>query len=669
LGSGQLARTAYPSIGLQHQLYDSTSAYTRVDRFNRMTTVSWEEAATAYKAYDVTLAWDRGGNILSVDDKGHTGFDFLYSIDDLDRVTRAHRGTLSGGSISTAKQDQRWTLDHLGNWSQNRFDLNGDGDFTDAEELDELRGHNAVNEILDRDTNGDSTPEFTLAYDAVGQLTDDGEDYKYTWDAFGRMRKILKRSNDALVEEIRYNGLGFMIGEHYDADEDLDVDSNDPWYYHAYDERWRQIATYRGADTSPKEEWVLHQAGLDGLGGSSYINAIALRDRDHNTAWTSASDGTREQRIFYSQNWRGDVVALTKSDGTQVEQVRYTAYGIPFGLPAGDLDSDGDCDAADETLLDGIIAASGYDVRGDLDTDGDCDATDKAQIATGSTLGASAMSKVGQRFGSQGSGSLSALQVCHTRYRLHDPRIGVWSSRDPLLFVEGFNVYSSFKLNPISLTDPYGLSSTQAKSDDEPFGAQPSSPGPCSPVGFKQQDPPKFVTVVLVWSSSDDPSEICDLYLVVERTCTGGDDYNRCFNDCIKLAKQNADYAASQLRNAPSICGLPIGAAAVTGGTFGFGLGKAISAIIAPLTGPLMPATATGITAATTIAGAGAGALLAAPAALSCMMDKVIGNNNAQEALKQKTKDCHDECGEAHGDDTYWKHDNYYKVECPSTHW
>jgi RHS repeat-associated protein len=669
LGSGQLARTAYPSIGLQHQLYDSANAYNRVDRFNRMTTVSWEEAATAYKAYDVTLAWDRGGNILSVDDKGHTGFDFLYSIDDLDRVTRAHRGTLSGGSISTAKQDQRWTLDHLGNWSQNRFDLNGDGDFTDAEELDELRGHNAVNEILDRDTNGDSTPEFTLAYDAVGQLTDDGEDYKYTWDAFGRMRKILKRSNDALVEEIRYNGLGFMIGEHYDADEDLDVDSNDPWYYHAYDERWRQIATYRGADTSPKEEWVLHQAGLDGLGGSSYINAIALRDRDHNTAWTSASDGTREQRIFYSQNWRGDVVALTKSDGTQVEQVRYTAYGIPFGLPAGDLDSDGDCDAADETLLDGIIAASGYDVRGDLDTDGDCDATDKAQIATGSTLGASAMSKVGQRFGSQGSGSLSALQVCHTRYRLHDPRIGVWSSRDPLLFVEGFNVYSSFKLNPISLTDPYGLSSTQAKSDDEPFGAQPSSPGPCSPVGFKQQDPPKFVTVVLVWSSSDDPSEICDLYLVVERTCTGGDDYNRCFNDCIKLAKQNADYAASQLRNAPSICGLPIGAAAVTGGTFGFGLGKAISAIIAPLTGPLMPATATGITAATTIAGAGAGALLAAPAALSCMMDKVIGNNNAQEALKQKTKDCHDECGEAHGDDTYWKHDNYYKVECPSTHW
>ena len=431
LGTGQLARTGYPSIGLQHQIYDSTSAYTRVDRFNRMTTVSWEEATTAYKAYDVTLAWDRGGNILSVDDRVHTGFDFLYSIDDLDRVTRAHRGTLSSGSISSPKQDQRWTLDHLGNWEQNRFDLNGDGDFTDADELDELRAHNAVNEISNRDTNGDSTPEFTLAYDAVGQLTDDGEDYKYTWDAFGRMRKILKRSNDALVEEIRYNGLGFMIGEHYDADEDLDVDSNDPWYYHAYDERWRQIATYRGADTSPKEEWVLQQAGLDGQGGSSYINGIVLRDRDHNTAWTAASDGTREQRIFYSQNWRGDVVALTKSDGTQVEHVRYSAYGIPFGLPAGDLDSDGDCDAADETLFDGIIAASGYDVRGDLDTDGDCDATDKAQIATGTTLGVSAMSKVGQRHGLQSCSKLLSAEHWQTSAGLCQSALGRVLSRRP----------------------------------------------------------------------------------------------------------------------------------------------------------------------------------------------------------------------------------------------
>jgi RHS repeat-associated protein len=551
LGSGQLARTAYPSIGLQHQLYDSANAYNRVDRFNRMTTVSWEEAATAYKAYDVTLAWDRGGNILSVDDKVHTGFDFLYSIDDLDRVTRAHRGTLSGGSISTPKQDQRWTLDHLGNWSQNRFDLNGDGDFTDAEELDELRDHNAVNEILDRDTNGDSTPEFTLAYDAVGQLTDDGEDYKYTWDAFGRMRKILKRSDDSLVEEIRYNGLGFMIGEHYDADEDLDVDSNDPWYFHAYDERWRQIATYRGADTSPKEEWVLHQAGLDGLGGSSYINAIALRDRDHNTAWTAASDGTREQRIFYSQNWRGDVVALTKSDGTQVEQVRYTAYGIPFGLPAGDLDSDGDCDATDETLLDGIIAASGYDVRGDLDTDGDCDSIDEAGLSL-AHHGRGLLSSVGQRAGFEGGWSAIDNHLILLRHRVYSSRLGTFISRDPLVYVDGLSLYSYTILNPLTSSDPYGL-----------------SPFKCT-IGLKTED-----VIPAQWV---DGTNLCFGYTFLYYECKA---ILYSLDDCIALCENAADRALAnaekKYHEAKKNC--------KAGGAFG--AGGAFLTIVLGVSGPI----------------------------------------------------------------------------------
>ena len=168
-------------------------------------------------------------------DNVHDGFDNIYDIDELDRVTRAHQGTISSGSISSATQDQRWTLDHLGNWEENRLDPDGDGAFTGTDELDEDRSHNDVNEISARDIDGDSTDDYTLVYDAVGQLTDDGEEYKYEWDAFGRMRKILDRSDDSLVEELKYNGLGFMIGEHYDADEDSDVDSIDPWYWHAYD--------------------------------------------------------------------------------------------------------------------------------------------------------------------------------------------------------------------------------------------------------------------------------------------------------------------------------------------------------------------------------------------------------------------------------------------------
>ncbi|MCW5757239.1 MAG: hypothetical protein KIT54_08400 [Phycisphaeraceae bacterium] len=51
-----------------------------------------------------------------------------------------------------------------------------------------------------------------------------------------------------------------------------------------------------------------------------------------------------EERRYYAQNWRKDVVTMLTHDGALVEQVRYSSYGVPFGLPAGDTDSDGDFD-------------------------------------------------------------------------------------------------------------------------------------------------------------------------------------------------------------------------------------------------------------------------------------------------------------------------------------
>lgn len=45
------------------------------------------------------------------------------------------------------------------------------------------------------------------------------------------------------------------------------------------------VATFRGADSSPKELSINHNAGLSGLGGSSAIDAVVLRDRGVSTAW------------------------------------------------------------------------------------------------------------------------------------------------------------------------------------------------------------------------------------------------------------------------------------------------------------------------------------------------------------------------------------------------
>jgi YD repeat-containing protein len=155
-----------------------------------------------------------------------------------------------------------------------------------------------VHELNARDIDNDSSDDYTLGYDAVGNLTDDGESYKYEYDAFGRMRKILDRSDDSLVAEYVYNGLGFMISVHEDTDTDGDVDANDLWYHHAYDERWRMLATYREDDSDPKEEFIVHDAGLDGMGRSAYINGLVCRDKDANTAWTAESDGVLEERLY-----------------------------------------------------------------------------------------------------------------------------------------------------------------------------------------------------------------------------------------------------------------------------------------------------------------------------------------------------------------------------------
>ena len=154
------------------------------------------------QAHDYT-----GGRIERVDLT--TGkVDVLYTNDSLNRLVRAEEGSLSGGSISSRTRDQQWTLDQVGNWEEDKLDLNGDGDWSDTDEWDDCRTHNDVNELTGRDldcTPGTSGDNYTLAYDEAGNLTDDATDYKYEWDAFYRLRKVRNQS-DALVAEYKYNG-------------------------------------------------------------------------------------------------------------------------------------------------------------------------------------------------------------------------------------------------------------------------------------------------------------------------------------------------------------------------------------------------------------------------------------------------------------------------------
>jgi YD repeat-containing protein len=146
--------------------------------------------------------------------------------------------------------------------------------FTATNELKAVNTFSLANELTTRDINADSTIDYTLAYDKAGHQTDDGKTYKYVYDAFGRLRQIKHRTTNALISEHTYNALGFRVGWHYDADADAAVDGDDPWYWFAYDDQWRIVATFRAEDADPKEVFVHHAAGLGGIGGSSHIDAV-----------------------------------------------------------------------------------------------------------------------------------------------------------------------------------------------------------------------------------------------------------------------------------------------------------------------------------------------------------------------------------------------------------
>jgi len=291
-------------------------------------------------------------------------------------------------------------------------------------------------------------------------IVDDGQDYEYVYDPFGRLRKILDESDQSLVAEYKYNGLGYRISVHQDVGMDGDVDANDVKFHFIYDDRWRHAATYRADDDDPKGLFLYHQAGLDGSGNSSYIDDMILRQRDADTAWTSAADGTLEERLYYCQNWRADVSAIITAGGAMQEWVKYSPYGVAMALPAGDTDSDFDCDGTDVTAIQNHPGA--YDVRYDLDLNGTIQASDASTASNefqGTTLGWNVLSNpdVDNRKGYAGYEWDRYVDLHHVRHRVYDPHLGRWTRRDPLGYVDEMSLYEYVGSRAVLFTDGFGL--------------------------------------------------------------------------------------------------------------------------------------------------------------------------------------------------------------------
>lgn len=458
-----------PDIYL-HRYSSTPGAYPDLDRFNRVTSDTWwKDIATDLAFFDTDIAYDRNSNITRTEDQiFSSGFDVSYTMDNLNRLSDADEGDWNGSSISSRTRQQLWTLDQVGNWTLNRWNRNGDADYIDSGEVDDSRTHNDPNEITDRDldTDGDTAYDDThydLVYNKRGDMTDDGQHYEYVYDAFGRLRKINRTDNQNLVVEYHYNPLGFRRSWKYDTDVDGDVDGSDKTYNFAYDERWRMVANFRESDSSPKEEFVYHNAGSDGYGSSSYIDAVLLRDIDLSTNWVTGAADSMETREYYCQNWRADVVARISSAGTMNGWHKYSAYGVPYGIPTSDTDGDGTINTDDLNRLNGAwgtrYVTADYNLDGTINTDdllflyGQWSVTlGWGKLSQGGSAGGNRKGYAGYEFE-----PVSACALWHVRIRSLNSDLGRWARRDPSGYSDGPNMYAYSIGSPVGFADAMGL--------------------------------------------------------------------------------------------------------------------------------------------------------------------------------------------------------------------
>jgi RHS repeat-associated protein len=189
-----------------------------------------------------------------------------------------------------------------------------------------------------------------------------------------------------------------------------------------------------------------------------YIDSVILRDRDASTAWTTQSDGTLEERVYYCQNWRGDVSVLLTEAGTVLEWVKYLAYGRQFGLPGGDLDGNGHSNVDDASELVNLMGTGGYRITADVNLDGDADADD-LDVFTWGSMGWGTLSLVGNRFGYAGYHHAPELAgtVWDARHRRLHSVLGVWDRHDRLGYIDGMNLYQYVRGMAMVGVDPTGL--------------------------------------------------------------------------------------------------------------------------------------------------------------------------------------------------------------------
>jgi len=351
-------------------------------------------------------AYDAANGKLSEAKLHDVGNSEAYRYDSAHRLLEADRGTLNAALTAVAtptatagvNQAQRWTLDGPGNWPSVASTIGGTA-------TTQSRTHNALNQI----TALGGTP---LTYDAAGNLTGDGT-YAYAWDARARLRRVTRAADGVVVGQYAYDAYSrrvrrvFVVGTgaaqavNYYLDGDRVIEERTPAVGGS-----SSGSPSSGAGGEPLARQYTYGPGID---------EVLTLDRDLNNNGIATDAG---ERLFYHANVLGSVFGLSNSSGAFAERWMYDAYGNPILWLPG---PDGLYGTADDTYqLTGVSPVG--NVRLFTGREWDRDAT-----------------------------------LYFYRARFQSPVLGRFTSRDPLAYLGGPNLYAYVRNRPTLSTDPSGL--------------------------------------------------------------------------------------------------------------------------------------------------------------------------------------------------------------------
>lgn len=449
--------------------------YVGMDQYGRLGRQVWYKGSTwdpdtRPARVDVAYEYDSNSDITrrydhrvgaSMADRGDE-----YDYDGLHRLDFADRGAPGSGTLwSSSSKNEDWTLDTFGNWTAYSNSI--------GTSYTEDRTYNEANEITSIELNS-TTPTLEVTYDAAGNLRTretlaDTVRWVYTWDAWNRLVsvKIQGYSGGAWQTpvdrmESGYYGMNQRAWSRIDkgaagyttGGPDQALNREEHFYY---DASWRLLE--RRTDTSwSSGTGFVHEQTTQWVWGNRYIDELVAYAVD-TVASTSEFD-----TVTYAMTDRNfSVIGLVGS-----ERIRYDAYGYAQASPFGDANGDGTVDGSDQSI---ILAAfgdsvgdAGYQVEGDLDFSGTIDTADTKLYsdASGDSIDRGRLSGEGNIIGYLGSVFEPATEMYLNRMRYRHPDHGAWLSRDPLLYVDGNNLYQYVRSNPLKYGDAYGTSSNPA---------------------------------------------------------------------------------------------------------------------------------------------------------------------------------------------------------------